>query len=203
MSKLIGGNLSEDNDRTPRWTHEICRIWGQQKQGNVVISSSDSKTHISTPAGTRMLYSEIFKSYTSETCSLCGMGLIHNLGREKEEILSHRSSSFYQDRGISSADHMDLVPGLIRCGAKGCYVSFHPMCAVLSSKLRHDITHADGSKSSHKQDDKDLSKIYSLTLVNMMRKTERSNGSICSVVPIAFCGIHNPNREDQFYGKIV
>ena len=200
MSRLGTSDGADSNDENQRWTHDICRIWGEPKQARALVSSDDTN---STPAGTVRPSTEIFQSYISDICALCGMGAIHNLGREKEEIIDHCPRSFHQDRGVSSVVSSDLVPGLVRCAARGCFVTFHPMCAVLSSKLRQDNSHTENVKSSRKEKDIDLSKIYTLTLVNVQRQNERTNISSGTVVPLAFCGLHNPLRDEELYGKIL
>jgi hypothetical protein len=199
MSKLVDRDDSENNDRNQRWTHEICRIWGHTKQCEV--SSGYDRNKKTTPAGIAMPSSEFYYCNASSTCALCGMGMIHNIGREKEEILNHRSPSFTQENGISSAVYNDLVPGLVRCAAKNCCITFHPMCAILSTKLRCDSNHAESSKNNRREEEKSLSKIYSLTLANVMRIDGRTGATVSTIVPLAFCGIHNPNREEKSCGK--
>jgi hypothetical protein len=52
--------------------------------------------------------------------------------------------------------------------------------------------------------DKKLCKEYTLKLVQLTR-TEQGVGSACkenkmTIIPVAFCGIHNHQRKDCFYG---
>jgi hypothetical protein len=113
------------------------------------------------------------------------MGKIHNEGTENEEK-------------IEDADGM--IPGLIRCAAVGCSVWFHPMCAVLSSKLTMKSQSQPPKKGQNEEiedalrTDRDLSKEYSLKTTEV-RKQGKS-----FAIHIGFCGLHHQNREASFYG---
>lgn len=115
--------------------------------------------------------------------------------------------------------------GLTRCAARGCLVAFHPMCALLASKVgmegkggkaksirtrktRHSDHAAEEKKSDCNEDmeaDKKLCKEYTLQLVQLSR-AEQLTGSAGkeenerAIVPVAFCGIHNPRREYSAFG---
>lgn len=100
--------------------------------------------------------------------------------------------------------------GLTKCAAPGCYVAFHPMCAVVASKM--GISDEQGSVPSRKtrlsieeekkseDDDEDvaadkkLCNEYTLQLVKMSHAEK--------AIPVAFCGLHNPGRDSSFYGRL-
>jgi len=209
MSKLGIGEVA-DNPTVcnQHWTHEICRIWGKQKlfkETKEVRSDFDhSSIRRTTKAGTVWPSEKIFECYTCDVCALCGMGECRNIETEEDMIDIDKSPQpFCQYKGLSLANSPNLVPGLVRCAAKGCFVTFHPMCAVLSSKLRQDNNYVENGKTHRKEKDKYLSKSYTLTLISVRRQNESSNVNSESVVPVAFCGLHNPLREEEFYGRIL
>jgi hypothetical protein len=91
---------------------------------------------------------------------------------------------------------------LIRCAASGCRVLFHPMCALLASKIA--TSEAQGEMPSGKLErlkilDSQLCKQYTLT---MMKCTTVSpcGDEESEVRPVAFCGLHNPIRETSLFG---
>lgn len=91
---------------------------------------------------------------------------------------------------------------LTRCAASGCRVLFHPMCALLGSKIA--TSEARGEMPSDKLErmkilDSQLCKQYTLTM--MKCTTMDSNGEENTTIrPVAFCGLHNPIRETSLYG---
>ena len=165
-------------------------------------SAGSQMKHTTTPAGSIMPSTKIFESLTSDLCALCGMGATHNLGTKKEEIISHQPVSFHQDNGVLIGSSLNLVPGLVRCSARGCFVTFHPMCAVLATRLGDDNAQADSLKSNRKEKDRDSSMGYTLTLVNVERRNEISAEKCETIIPIAFCALHHSLRE-EFCGQIA
>ena len=115
-------------------------------------------------------------------------------------------------RSASSSD--TRASQLIKCAAERCQVRFHPMCALLSSKLAeercqpHKTTKKEsvGENSAEKAKDEDSKLCTKFTLTALHCKAEegaigKDPGEIRSVtVPVGFCGIHNPLREPSFYG---
>lgn len=101
--------------------------------------------------------------------------------------------------------------GLTRCAARGCFVSFHPMCALLASKTgTYNQAGKRRRNSRHNnelnEEDEKLCNEYTLQLVQLSRQgaTDSSilNGedTACNVVPIAYCGLHNPRRDPSYFG---
>eukprot|EP00956_Cyclotella_meneghiniana_P009130 scaffold12518_cov75-Cyclotella_meneghiniana.AAC.3 len=106
--------------------------------------------------------------------------------------------------------------GLTKCAAPGCYIAFHPMCALLASKVdmsdqnlavssrktRLSIEQIDEEKKSEdeKEDDttiradEKLCKEYTLQLVTLPNSEK--------TIPVAFCGLHNPGRGVSCYGRL-
>ena len=102
--------------------------------------------------------------------------------------------------------------GLTRCAARGCLVSFHPMCAVLSSKMARNQTdqafkRRRTSRRSNEADEKDakLCNEYTFQLVQLSKSKaaicENASGEDSSdILPVAFCGLHNPCRDATYFG---
>jgi len=103
--------------------------------------------------------------------------------------------------------------GLTRCAARGCFVAFHPMCAVIASKM--SVTEANQTvkkrsrmsrqNSELNEEDIKLCHEYTLQLVHLsMSESVGDNANeentTSKVVPIAFCGLHNPRRDASFFG---
>ena len=167
-----------------RWVHEVCRIWTGFNNSNELDTTRSSISH---------------GSHFTNVCALCGTGGdIH-----KKSTVCH--------------------VGLTRCAARGCLVSFHPMCALLASKskegmeensahvktvrtrmTRHSSGQSVGNKKSDEKDnseaDKKLCNEYTLQLVQLTSAHAACEEESKSVIPIAFCGIHNPQRDDASYG---
>ncbi len=175
MSLLDSSQGADHNHQT--WIHEVCRIWSRRDVFDISTKSDCSSIFSRHSNGSPLV----------NVCALCGTG------------------------GMSDG-------GLTRCAASGCLVAFHPMCALLASKLNasnvgtNDNTtktksvrktrRTENIESEMKSDDKEkiaaeqkLSLEYTLRLVKLTRAGEAS-----TVIPVAFCGIHNPSRDGSFYG---
>ena len=175
-------SFAQDGDaKTKRWTHDICRAWCHR----TVSGSTSSKALCErTPAGTSAIFEERI-SLPTPVCALCGMGKIHNVGTENEEAIQEINGK---------------IPGLMRCAAVGCSVWFHPMCAVLSSKLTVN-TQNQSPRKCHNEEidtalslDRNLSKEFTLEKITVTKKGKSV------VIPIGFCGLHNQKREPSLYG---
>lgn len=181
-----GGAMSPtDKKEDGDWVHEVCRIWnvgcGTQLvpcygSGQATASERAAMTH------------PMLCSFT-ETCAICGKG-----GTNMEPVISNKSQSF--------------TLGLIKCAARGCLVRFHPMCALLATKLEQETTSYPEQVSSDlescKARDAQHCRQYNLSFVNCSR-IEGSSGSMpgtakSDLLPVGFCGLHNPKRERSFYG---
>ncbi len=193
--------MSMTSDGSFRWTHDVCRVWAlKPKEGatdnNIEGPPSSPPTLI---PGTSPLAEE----EEAPVCCLCGMGLIHNKGRENQEILEE----CVDEEGVGR------VPGLVKCAAAGCNITFHPMCALLATKVGggHSLPLPPKQKPEKYKDqnaamerDVELCQSYSLKLAEISR-LEGSSGNNPGqkktyTVPIAFCGFHNPDRDSSFYG---
>jgi hypothetical protein len=102
--------------------------------------------------------------------------------------------------------------GLTRCAAR-CFVAFHPMCALLASKMGTNEANQTNKKrrnsrhnNEQNEEDMKLCNEYTLQLVQLSRLEvtigSNTNGedADCNVVPIAFCGLHNPRRDASYFG---
>ena len=187
---------SDDSVQSPRWAHEVCRIWSDF---NICGESNmDEYSSLSRPPR---------RSPTSRSvCALCGTG------------------------GSKGNNSMRVNAGLTRCAAFGCSVVFHPMCALLSRLSPEMCMDVQGSeykpartrrtrhtKQQRKEEkgsiidenieaDKKICKEYTLQMVQLTR-AEQGVGSAnkeenTTIIPVAFCGIHNHRRKDSFYGRL-
>lgn len=179
--------MSRVNNGSPLWTHEVCRVWcsGREEITGEVNSQPEYPPDII--PGTSTIHDP------DPVCCLCGMGHVHNKGHENQAIVEINTV----EEGVSR------IPGLIKCAASGCSLTFHPMCAMLVSKLR-----SRGSRPQEKIDsleqDEELCHQYTFELAEVKQK-EGQKGKDTGfektyTVPIAFCGFHNPNRDPSFYG---
>jgi len=185
-----------ENGSNPRFTHEVCRIWctrqGKKLENDMTPPITPS---IVSPPSSRRPTNGPQRSLKEAVCCLCGMGTVHNEGENNEEILQIANEEEGADR----------VPGLIKCAAACCNVSFHPMCALLASKLSQDyIDIIQNGKMTVKLDDGSLCQQYTLELMDVTR-IEGGNGSKLGeektyIVPVGFCGLHNREREAEYYG---
>ena len=182
MSELeLGGGASE---QSPKWAHEVCRIWSDFSMPD------NSKTKDWLP---------VFQQFpnVSPICALCGTGT------------------------VKSKKSMQFNAGLTKCAARGCHVVFHPMCALLASKVDKDGK-ADKAKAVRRKTrvteekktdvddekieaDKKLCKEYTMQLIQLTRNEPANSSSDQGnkktvIIPVAFCGIHNPQRDDSLYG---
>ncbi|KAL3769360.1 hypothetical protein ACHAWO_001557 [Cyclotella atomus] len=137
--------------------------------------------------------------------------------KELESRPSHRNSKVAANAcalcgGTGIKKGKSNCMGLTKCAAPGCYVAFHPMCALVASKMgtiddqcsasnrKTRLSIEQEEKKSEDEDDEDvaadkkLCNEYTLQLVKLTHLEE--------TIPVAFCGLHNPGREIAFYGKL-
>jgi hypothetical protein len=93
---------------------------------------------------------------------------------------------------------------VVGCAAVGCNIQFHPMCALILSNAAdlHGLSNKPGSYTRSVNDaaiehDKFLCTQYRLAKLDVGRG---GNHAFREKLPVAFCGIHNPDRRDDFYG---
>jgi len=113
--------------------------------------------------------------------------------------------------------HAETKGGVATRLASGCSVSFHPMCALLFSKCEASKKDGEVSQNGSNQpvsgtdrklenqlaEDKFLCCQYSLRFAKCSipgEKPSASRPSCSSVLPVCFCGIHNPQRDRSLYG---
>lgn len=133
-------------------------------------------------------------SLNDSTCCLCGTGATNT---SNDCCIESKTKGESQE--TSQPHHFS---GLTRCAAVGCQVVFHPMCAVLATRLRKEVSFVRGLSFSlvkERIQDLNLSDQYTLSLSEIKFYTKDSFEESC-IVPIAYCGLHNPKREESFYG---
>ena len=102
--------------------------------------------------------------------------------------------------------------GLTKCAVEGCFIAFHPMCALIASKLNKTRDQAVATPNNHKTGpsieeekksdedddavlaDKELCNEYTLQLVKLPQSE--------ATIPVAFCGLHNAGRGSSLYGRL-
>ena len=168
------------------WAHDVCRVWCDQTSD---IGKSSNGAKKDARAG---------GDQSDLICALCG------------------TSSRTGDSNI----------GIVNCAASGCSLYFHPMCALYLSKCEdvriEDLESSKGTNgkdptrksrsTAHSLDyrleqileeDKYICSQYSLRFAKCVipggtGKAPQSPSS--SVLPVCFCGIHNPSRDRSLYG---
>eukprot|EP00536_Pseudo-nitzschia_multiseries_P014865 jgi/Psemu1/246401/estExt_Genewise1.C_7780013 len=154
------------------WAHEVCRIW----------TESEGKSS---------------RSIQNQCCAICG-----GTNRDPQSCFDSRKDE--QTGQKTRKTHSSRC--LVRCAAVGCHISVHPMCALASSLMTQtsiDASSKCGSKpldqiAKAKKRDRELCSQHTLTFASVRGKN--SAGNFETIIPVFFCGIHNPAREKSFYG---
>lgn len=168
---MVGSQISPNQS----WAHDVCRIWGSEK----IIDVKGGGLQ----------------------CCLCGTGT----------RVCYDNSTTAKSDGMFQTCEPNVIyqnTGLTRCAAVGCQVVFHPTCALLVTHLRvtkHNLN-IPGDFKEEKKKDIELCQEYTLSLTQI-RRVENVRSAInrtvqekSYIIPVAFCGFHNPSREDSFYG---
>jgi len=88
---------------------------------------------------------------------------------------------------ICGGGSAEKATGLIKCAARGCQVSFHPFCAMLTSQL----VAVDDNENDH---DDNLVAQFTLDVL------QATSGDDIVMVPVGYCGLHNPRRDKSYFG---
>ena len=95
------------------------------------------------------------------------------------------------------------VNAVVKCAAKGCYIRFHAMCALLVTKTRCRANEKVASKkrrlSRLDRQNIDIQRCLDYTL-DVVEVTAQGSSNTSKFVPIAYCGLHNPLRDDNYFG---
>ncbi|KAG7364745.1 PHD-finger domain containing protein [Nitzschia inconspicua] len=173
VCRYSGGAMSLTKwGKRHEWVHEVCRIWTSE------CSPHNNK--------------EILDD---NECTLCGSAEHPN----------------YSELDSADPSCNNTIPRcLVRCAAARCHVSVHPMCALVSSisvesksKTLQDAQDGlrtdDGVKS-----DVSFCDQYTLTFASIKGTTDSFGKDPgierTAMIPVVFCGIHNPKRQPSFYG---
>lgn len=170
---LSGGVMSRISvEGEPYWVHEVCRIWTRSD------GVSESITQ-------------------NQFCALCGAN-----GGSNDEL---RVGKDEQDEKMTKRRYSPHC--LVKCAAAGCHIFVHPMCALVSSLTSQSVSESNqghtkaiqpNSIREAKKKDIELCSQHTLTFASVSGKI---SGMRCTLpVPVFFCGIHNPAREQSFYG---
>ena len=184
------------------WIHEVCRIWR-------VPTSPTGSTQSGLLQGLK----------NPEICALCG---------EKGGADTLTPSNDTDENGEALLHSQASYP-LLKCAAARCQVRFHAMCAFLSSMIfdrdfedREIGFEGKAAREEAKNDHPPEASLVS----NLLRDAKKNDCRLCKqftlaaidcftvtgsqgkdpgnqhfrVLPVAFCGIHNPKRDRAFYG---
>mmetsp|Transcript_17654 Transcript_17654/g.44073 ORF Transcript_17654/g.44073 Transcript_17654/m.44073 type:complete len:822 (-) Transcript_17654:75-2540(-) len=171
ICRLSGGAMSRIClEGEEHWVHETCRIW------------TDAQSHSS--------------DFRKPPCVLCGANGDKPIQHPPEKSLSSRC--------------------VVKCAAPGCHISVHPMCALASTLASQSMDKEAISVDSYPtlyavdrdidaiQKDEKLCSQYTLTFASvrgLAHSFGKDPGARCvTSLPIIFCGIHNPAREQSFRG---
>ena len=102
---------------------------------------------------------------------------------------------------------------VVKCAAPGCHISVHPMCALASTLISQSTNNGSHEASENvtldnikraKKTDEELCSQYTLTFASirgLAHSFGKDPGARCATtLPIFFCGIHNPAREQSYRG---
>ena len=170
---LPGGAMSRISPENEKfWVHETCRIWTSGRNPS--------------------------PNYVSHPCVLCGKNGAQSL-----------SSRVKKEKLFQYAPRRHVV----KCAAADCHILVHPMCALIStldSKSMNNSTQKVSESAildniqKNRKKDMELCSQYTFTFTSICvpaRSFGRQLGaSGATSLPIIFCGIHNPAREQTFYG---
>jgi hypothetical protein len=186
-----------------RWTHEVCRIWcsSSTQVDTGLISEESEFGNVDMDKSVNSVLEEPIQDLV---CSLCGMGKIHNEGKVNEEVLQIPESPPCEQTSPSAI-------GLIKCAATGCGIYFHPMCALLYTKLSQEycnsVAKLDSKDSFQSKGDCDS---YTLDFVQISKKQDRvvadmeerndTDDRQTYILPVGFCALHNQIRGTDMYG---
>lgn len=149
-----------------------------------------------------------------QICSVCGLGCGVMVFDEIHKTWQHDVCRVWVgldgDRDANLAHHYEGVcqlcsegsTSVVRCAADNCHVRFHPYCALIASKVA-------GIKHSYRNNDPleidaFLSTQHELSMLrtSFLTRTSDSHPLLgkTTIIPVAFCGYHNPKRQADFFG---
>ena len=141
----------------------------------------------------------------SISCTACGERG-SSIVRQGDGTYIHNVCSTWRQPTSTEATRACALCGkysqaLVRCAAKNCLVEFHPLCALVMSNAA--AFHRLAMKASPILDSPSTAQ-EDMFLCHQFRLARLSVGSRASdgveTVPVAFCGLHNCDRRDDFYG---
>lgn len=115
-------------------------------------------------------------------------GMVHNVCRDWGQKNNHT-------RPCALCGTYSKV--LVRCAAKNCHVEFHPLCALIASNAADLLQRQTKEETSSDVASRDEFLCTQFRLVRLevgSRASDRLE-TVCA----AFCGLHNPDRQDDFY----
>jgi len=135
----------------------------------------------------------IYCPHVGGAMSAEGHGWIHDVCR-----MWGRTKHKYTSKCVYCGEATSV--GLTKCAGNGCSIHLHPMCAILVSKMIVKSAYPEKGVPStdllyRKHEDIYLSTQATLTMIHV------TQGKVATLMPVAFCGYHNPVREPTFYGS--
>jgi hypothetical protein len=96
---------------------------------------------------------------------------------------------------------------IVLCAAKGCHVAFHPMCGIIASLAASADRDSNGSETKEESEkaaehDAFLCTQYRLAMIDTSwtEPTGSTPKARSRILPVGFCGYHNPDRQADFAG---
>ena len=138
------------------------------------------------------------------SCAVCGdQG--SSLVRQVDGTFVHNVCSLWRQPTSSEVARACALCGkysqaLIRCAAKNCLVEFHPLCALIMSNaadLHRLAMKTSPTLNTLSTAQEDMFLCLQFRLARLSVGSRASHG--VETVPVAFCGLHNCDRRDDFY----
>lgn len=179
-----------------------CSTCGVRVHKSCILESQDEWKWICRACKSEVLESECF-------CRICN----HSGGElyeDKDGSWVHEICKTWccdsQSGGLKDTNdticHLcsEKTNAVARCAATNCSIQFHPMCAVIAS-----ISANEHCGDLRQGGDNELDAFFcSQHQLSMLHTTFCGGGfpgiGCLAMLPVAFCGYHNPRRRDDFYG---
>ena len=198
------GNGSEREDKL--WTCAVCRQGPKTATPSPDGSFTARRRQTTLPAryqsdvllGRELQYTLETGRDEGPTCTLCPHsggamsragenGWVHQVCRLWTQTQPESMFSNIPEGPCALCGSASSSKGLIKCAGSGCRVRFHPMCARITLV---DDDARNGEIPRGKEKDYRLCGRFTLEVLQCDKR----------LVPVGFCGFHNPMRERTLYG---
>lgn len=178
-------------------------------ENHVVSVTNTRRRSIKVPARFRNDIKEETEGVTDESfknprrqCAMCPHtgGAMNAYGNDWMHVVCRvwSSSKRYATTRCAYCGETSSV-GVTKCAGNRCSIHFHPMCAILFSKMSTKSVHPPEKEHNIDLPNRKQQDIY-LSTQATLKFMHCNRGKSSTVIPVAFCGYHNPLREPTFYG---